>query len=239
MGIVPPDEGWPKAEWAVTKALELDDQLAEAHLDLAALKMVYYLDWVGAERESKRAIELSPGFDEIRYTYSFFLVAMRRFRGAIAEGKRWRAIRFPSASAGIWATPCTARSYDKAIRQYKKAIDLDPNDASVREALGDTYERKGQYQEAVEQWAKAMVLENDTELVATLGAAKTKEAVPAIRFAREHLRAGHQEEALKWLTLACEERNVYSLMIASDPFYDPLCTDRRFVKLLRRMKLDG
>src|SRR5579862_9060386 len=44
-GIVRPDEGWPKAEWAVTKALELDDQLAEAHLDLAALKMVYYLDW--------------------------------------------------------------------------------------------------------------------------------------------------------------------------------------------------
>ena len=57
---MPPEEGWPKAEWAVTKALELDDQLAEAHLDLAALKMVYYLDWVGTEREAKRAIELSP-----------------------------------------------------------------------------------------------------------------------------------------------------------------------------------
>jgi len=109
-----------------------------------------------------------------------------------------------------------------------------------------------------------MLLAKDAELVATLGAAKTKEAVgravrgvaakrldrllrnrergdyvPAIRFAREHLRAGHQEEALKWLTLACEERNVYSLMIASDPFYDPLRADQRFVKLLRRMKLDG
>jgi hypothetical protein len=107
-------------------------------------------------------------------------------------------------------------------------------------------------------------LANDTELVATLGASNTKEAVdravcavaatrldrllrnrergdyvPAIRFAREHLRAGHQVEALEWLTLACEERNVYSVMIASDPFYDPLRADQRFVKLLRRMKLDG
>src|SRR5438445_6526405 len=71
---MPPDEGWTKAEWAATKALELDDQLAEAHLDLAALKMVYYLDWVGTEREAKRAIELSPGFDEIHYAYSFFLL---------------------------------------------------------------------------------------------------------------------------------------------------------------------
>jgi TolB-like protein/tetratricopeptide (TPR) repeat protein len=265
-GIVPPDEGWPKAEWAVTKALELDDQLAEAHLDLAALKMVYYLDWAGTEREAKRAIELSPGFDEIHYMYSFFLVVMRRFREAIAEGERaWECNPFSlriSQHLG-YALYC-ARSYDKAIQQYQKAMELDPNDASVREALGNAYERKGQYQKAVEQWTKAMLLANDTELIATLGAANTKEDVdravrgvaakrldrllrnrergdyvPAIRFAHEHLRAGHHEEALKWLTLACEERNVYSLMIASDPFYDPLRVYQRFAKLLRRMNLDG
>jgi TolB-like protein/Tfp pilus assembly protein PilF len=265
-GMVPPGEGWPKAEWAVRKALELDDQLAEAHLDLAALKMVYYLDWVGTEREAKRAIEISPGFDEIHYAYSFFLVVMRRFREALAEGERALACNPFSLRLSQhlgYALYC-ARSYDKAIQQYRKAIELDPNDASVREALGDTYERKGQYQGAVEQWTKAMLLANDAELVATLGAANSKGAldravraiaakrldrlvrnrergnyVPAIRFAREHLRAGHQEEALKWLTLACEERNVYSLLIASDPFYDLLRADQRFGKLLRRMKLDG
>lgn len=60
--------------------------------------------------------------------------------------------------------------------------------------------------------------------------------LPATKFAREHLRAGHQEEALKWLTLACEERNVFRLMIASDLLYDPLRADRRFAKLLRRIK---
>jgi DNA-binding winged helix-turn-helix (wHTH) protein/Tfp pilus assembly protein PilF len=265
-GIVPPDDGWPKAEWAVTRALELDDQLAEAHLDLAALRMVYYLDWAGTEREAKRAIELSPGFDEIHYMYSFFLVAMRRFREAVAEGKRALACNPFSLRISQhlgYALYCV-RSYDEAIRQYRKALELDPRDASVCEALGNAHERNGEYREAVEQWTKVMLLANDTELVPTLRAAKTKEAVdravrgvaakrldrlqrnreigdyvPAIRFAREHLRAGHQEEALKWLTLACEERNVYSLMIACDPFYDPLRADQRFVKLLRRMKLDG
>jgi TolB-like protein/Tfp pilus assembly protein PilF len=265
-GIVPPNEGWPKAEWAVMKALELDDQLAEAHLDLAALRMVYYLDWVGTEREAKRAIELSPGFDEIHYAYSFFLVVMRRFREALREGKRALACNPFSLRISQhlgYALYC-ARSYDEAIQQYRKALELDPSDASVCEALGNAHERNGEYRQAVEQWTRAMLLAKDTELVPTLGAAKTKEAVdravrgiaakrldgllrnrergdyvPAIRFAREHLRAGHQEEALKWLTLACEERNVYSLMIASDPFYDPLRADQRFVKLLRRMKLDG
>jgi TolB-like protein/Tfp pilus assembly protein PilF len=265
-GFVPPDEGWPKAEWAVTKALELDDQLAEAHLDLAALKMVFYLDWAGTEREVKRAIELSPGFDEIHYMYSFFLVVMRRFREAVAEGKRALASNPFSLriSQHLAYVLYCERRYDEAIQQYRKALELDPNDASVCEALGDTYERIGEYREAVEEWTKAMLLANDAELITSLGAANTKEAfdkgkravaakrldrllrnrergdyVTAIRFAREHLRAGHQEEALKWLTLACEERNVYSLMIASDPFYDPIRADQRFAKLLRRMKLDG
>jgi TolB-like protein/Tfp pilus assembly protein PilF len=265
-GIMSPDDGWPKAEWAVTKALELDDQLAEAHLNLAALRMVYYLDWAGTEREVKRAIELSPGFDEIHYLYSFFLVVMRRFREAVTEGKK--ALECNPFSLRIsqhlaYALYCE-RSYDEAIQQYRKALELDPNDGSVCEALGNTYERKGEYQEAARQWAKALLLANDRELAATLRAAKTKKAVdravrgvaaarldrllrkrkrgayvPAIQFAREHLWAGHDEEALTWLTLACEERNVYSLMIASDPFYDPLRADRRFIKLLRRMKLDG
>jgi DNA-binding winged helix-turn-helix (wHTH) protein/Tfp pilus assembly protein PilF len=265
-GMLPPEDGWPKAEWAVTKALELDDQLPEAHLDLAALRMVYYLDWVGTEREARRAMELSPGFDEIHYAYSFFLLVMRRFREAVAEAKRALACNPLSLRISQhlgYALYC-ARSYDEAIQQYRKALELDPNDASVCEALGDTHERNGEYRKAVEEWTKAMLQANDTELVASLGAANTKEAVdravrgvaakrldrllrnrergdyiPAIRFAREHLRAGYQEEALKWLTLACEERNVYSLMIGCDPLYDPLRTDKRFIKLLQRMKLDG
>jgi len=264
-GMLPPEEAWPKAEWAVTKALELDDQLAEAHLDLAALKMVRYLDWAGTEKEVKRAIELSPGFDEIHYAYSFFLVVMRRFREAIAEGKR--ALVCNPFSVRIsqhlgYAFYC-ARRYDEAIQQYLKAIELDHSEASVHEALGDTYERKGRYQDAVEQWKKAMLLSNHGELAAAEDASHKRGAfdrivhaiaatrleqlqrdrnngvyVPATKFAREHLRVGNSAEALKWLTLAVEDRNVYSLLIASDPVYDPLHSDKRFHKLLRRMKLD-
>ena len=63
--------------------------------------------------------------------------------------------------------------------------------------------------------------------------------VPAIDFARACLRIDDKQQALEWLQAACEERNVYSLMIASDPIYDPLRTDSRFIDMLKRMKLSG
>jgi DNA-binding winged helix-turn-helix (wHTH) protein/Flp pilus assembly protein TadD len=263
-GLLPPDESWPKAEWAITKALDLDDGLAEVHLGIAALKMVYHLDWAEAEHHAKRAMELNPGFDEIHYMYSFYLLVMRRFDEAIAEGKRALACNPFSARISEHLGHCfyCARAFDQAIEQYQKALELDPNNASAREALGDTYEQQAQYQEAVAQWKKAMILAGDEELAETLSSAKARggfrstmqafaikrlerltdrkkggDYIPAMNFARAHLRAGEQEQALQCVQLGCEERNVYSLMIGTDPLYDPLRSDPRFVKLLERMGL--
>jgi len=263
-GLLPPDEGWPKAEWAITKALNLDDNLAEAHLGLAALKMVYYLDWVGAEKEAKRAIELNPGFDEIHYMYSFYLLAVGRFDESISEAKRALACNPFSVriSQHLGQSFYCARMYDEAIRQFAKTLQLDSNYLSAHESFGDAYEQKAQYHEAVAHWNKAMILAGDEELAATLSSVYAKEGfssavravatkklkrlkhrkdhgdyIPAMNFARAHLRAGNRVQALQYLKLACEERNVYSLMIGSDPLYDPLRTEPRFIRLLQRMKL--
>ena len=262
-GMLPADEAWPKAEWAITKALELDDTLAEAHLGLAALKMVYYLDWLGAEKHAKRAIELNPQFSEVHYMYSFYLVVMRRWDQAIAEAKR--ALVCDPFSVRInqhlGNTFYNARRYDEAIRQYQQTLELDTRNASAHESLGEVYERHGRSQEAIEEWAKAADSNQDLELAAILRATDAKRSfasavravagkslerlasgtrgkyVPAINFARAYLRMGDKEQALQWLKTACEERNVHSLTIGSDPLYDPLRTDQRFVKLLQRMKL--
>jgi len=262
-GMLPADEAWPKAERAITKALELDDTLAEAHLVLAALKIVYYLDWLGAENHAKRAIELNPQFSEVHYMYSFYLVVMRRWDEAIAEAKR--ALVCDPFSVRInqhlGNTFYNARRYDEAIRQYQQTLELDARNASAHESLGEVYERHGRSQEAIEEWAKAADSNQDPELAAILRATDAKRSfasgvraiaakslerlaggtrgkyVPAINSARAYLRMGEEEQALQWLKTACEERNVHSLTIGSDPLYDPLRTDRRFVKLLQRMKL--
>src|SRR2546423_1220369 len=134
-GVLPPDEGWPKAERAITKALELDDQLAEAHTGLAALKLVYYRDWAGAEREAERAIELNPKFDEVHYFYSFYLAATGRFDEALAECRRALELDPLSFRINQHMGNCFyyARRYDEAIRQYAEALELDSHNASVRE----------------------------------------------------------------------------------------------------------
>jgi tetratricopeptide (TPR) repeat protein len=191
---------------------------------------------------------------------------MCRFQEAVEQAKQALACNPFSVRIRQHLGYCLycSRKYDEAIQQYLKALDLDPKDPYVCEALADAFGRKGEYREAIEFWTKTARLADDPELVAALRVAYTKESfeggvrsvaakrlgrlqcdrdngayVPAIRFAREHLRAGNTEETFKWLALACEERNAYSLMIGSDPFYDPLRTDQRFGKLLRRMKLDG
>jgi DNA-binding winged helix-turn-helix (wHTH) protein len=264
-GMLPPDDSWPKAVWANNKALELDDSLAEAHLQLAARKMVNDLDWAVAEQAAKHAIELNPQFDEIHYLYSFYLVVMGRFEEAIAAGKRALACEPFSLRINqhLGDTFYYARRQDEAIHQYQQTLELDPNNAGAHEALGDAYREKGTFSDAVAEWEKAMAVGGDAELASILSDAYKEHGfrsavravalkrlvrlneragrgdyVTSISFARAYIGLDEKREALRWLKQACEERNVYRLMIGRDPFYDTLRSDPQFLNLLQRMKLD-
>jgi TolB-like protein/Tfp pilus assembly protein PilF len=265
-GMLSPNEGWPRAEAAIMKALELDDRLAEAHTGFAALKLVYYRDWAGAEREARRAIELNPMFDEIHYLYSFYLVVTGRFDEAIAEARR--ALENDPFSLRInqhlGNSFYYARRFDEAIRQYQETLELDPNNATAHESLGDVYEQTGMTSEARTEWQTAMTLAEDDELAAILDGAYVEggfvamvrevawkrlerlqesnnkgEYVAAMNFARIYVRLGDKEQALGWLEKACQERNVYALFLRCDPFFDSLRSDPRFVSLLGRVNLLG
>ena len=65
--------------------------------------------------------------------------------------------------------------------------------------------------------------------------AKNGDYVPAIDFARAYVRLGQKDQAFHWLERACEERNVYALLMNSDPFYDSLRSDPRFDNLLQQV----
>ena len=257
-GVLPPDEGWPKAHAALTKALELDGTLAEAHLSLAAFLLVHDRNWTGAEKEIKRVLSLNPKLAEIHHLYSFYFLTVGRFDQAITEGRRALESDPLSLIYGRSLGLCLyfSRRYDEAIAQYQETLELDQNNVSVHELLGVAYERQGRRGEAIAEWQRTAVLIGDYELAARLGSAcaegdlaravreraqrslehasekgRTGEFVPAIEYARAWVSIGDSEQAFCWLEKACLERNAFSLLLNGDPFYDNLRSDERFARL--------
>jgi adenylate cyclase len=250
-GLMDPVEAWPKAEAALRKALQLDGSLAEAHLSLAAYELVCRRDSSSAEKEIKRVLNLKPKLPEIHHLYSFYFLTIGRFEQAIAESKQ--ALEddpFSLIYRRLLGTClCFVRQYDEAIVQYRDALDLDPNNASLHECLAEAYELSARHSEALAEFKMAAMLAGESEFASAFSQAefvskkldrmieraKTGRYIPAVEFARVYLRLGQTEEAFCWLERACEERNVYALLISRDPFYDKLRSDRRFENLLQKV----
>jgi Tfp pilus assembly protein PilF len=83
-----PNEAGPNARDAAERALAIDESDAGAHLSLALVDHWYEWNWVAAESEFKRAIELSPNDSEAHGYYAGFLAPMGRKDQALAEAKR-------------------------------------------------------------------------------------------------------------------------------------------------------
>ena len=155
-GRFPIREVLPKAKEAVSRALEVDDTLAEAHTSLAAV-----IESEGAaadaEREYKRAIELNPNYPMVHLWYHVFL----RFRGRLdeAEAEIRRAKELDPLSLIInsgWGDMLyLKKKYDQAIQQYSKTLELDQSFAEARRMRGKCYQQKGMFEEAIADFQKA------------------------------------------------------------------------------------
>jgi TolB-like protein/Tfp pilus assembly protein PilF len=132
-GNIPRRELYPKAEAAVFKALEIDDQLAEVHTSYASLLMLSKWDWVNSEREFKLAFELNPNYATAPHWYSQWLWSM----GRLAESLRMisRAAELDPVSQAILKDKGLAfyydRQYDNALEMAQKTLELDPNYAAA------------------------------------------------------------------------------------------------------------
>ena len=264
VGLLQPNENWPKAAAAANKALALDDTLAEAYNPLAAVKLYYYRDWPAAERYFHRAIDLNPNYAEVRLHYALCLVRFGRGEEALAEVQRAIELDPLSVRANAnWASILfEMREYDRAIDQFRKTLELDPNIAPTHESLGYAFEHKGMYGEAIAEWSKALTLsgagEQASSLERTYAASsfeaavraltqqrlenlnermKRGEYVPAIEYVTAYIRLGDKEQGFVWLEKAVQERNGSALEINANPIYDRLHDDPRFQDLMARAGL--
>jgi tetratricopeptide (TPR) repeat protein len=176
-----PRDSAPKAKEAASRALALDETLAEPHAALGHVKTGYDWDWSGAEREFKRAIELNPSYSLAHSWYSQCLEARGRLDDAIAESKRAQEVDPVSLTASALAgrTLCFARRYDQAIEQLRKTLEMDPSFLRAHWYLSMAYEQVGRYGEAIAESQKALSLSGgEAGVLAVLGHAYAVSAIP-------------------------------------------------------------
>ncbi len=261
--IVSPQESFPKARAAASRALELDDELAEAHAALGAEKAGFEYDWAGAEQEFKRAIELNANCADGHFYYSWYLLTpLARPEQAISEMKR--ALELDPLS-GIYNTVLGlsyyyARQYDQALQQFNKTLTLDPDFFIAPFHLAWLYSQLGQYPEAIAELTKGRLLRGDAHAKVAADEMAFRKAVAAQGAAgfwheiqrwnegdypnigefdvpQVYARLGEKEKAVVSLERNYEKRAPLVTLLKVDPALDMLHSDPRFEDLLRRMNL--
>ncbi len=259
-GIRPPHEAFPLARDAATHAIEIDDSLSEAHTSLAYVKLYYDWDWSGAEREYARAIELNPNYATPHHGYAYLLVAMGRTQEANAEIEKAEAIDPLSLIINTDRGEFFyfARQPDDAVRQLKKAIDMDPSFVRAHFLLGRALVQKGQCDQAIVEFQKARSLvPGAVEMLGALAqgyaacgrkaeAQKTLDELVTLSkdhyvsphwLAATHGALGNRDEAFKWLAQAIDSRFGPMVYLKVNPIWDPLRDDPRFTAAVRRVGL--
>src|SRR5436309_7321816 len=254
-----PREGMPKARAAVLKALALDPTLADAHASLGDQLCVYDWDASAAERELRRAIELNPSVANAHYFYANCLAAHGRLDEALAEARRAHELDplNPDVATGLpWAL-YVARRYDEAIAVQQKSLDLEPGSAHAHMLLALPLAGKGSYAEALAEARKMAALAGDAPNFAGIlgyvaGRAGERAEAQQILTALErrppgntafaialvHLGLGNNDQALRSLQAAYEERAEWLVLVTPAPFFDPLRPDPRFSALMRKVGIE-
>ena len=255
-----PKVTFPKAKEAALKALELDPGLAEAHASLAYVKVYYEWDWQGAEVEFRRALELQPSHADLHHRYSRYLTTLGRHDDALAELRRAQELdplsRLLQANLGM--IHYFARRYDEAIEHLLRTLELDPKFTTAYWGLGLSYQQKGMMKESLLALEKARELSpRSVNIAASLGNAYAvsgdrskaraildelqrqakQKYVSAFQMALIHVGLGENDEAIRWLEQAYDERATLLTYVGSDPRFDPLREDPRFRALIRRIRL--
>jgi tetratricopeptide (TPR) repeat protein len=243
-----------KAREAVTKALELDSNCADAYAARGIVKFSYDWDFTAAERDLTTAIQLEPNNDTAYWGYALLSAYSGQFDKASAaietalviapgtamyERDRGRVLYF-------------SRRYDEAVAQLKRAIELKQDLASSWAYLFRAQDMQGDYAGAYDSFLRYARLRNDSavdsyreayEKEGWFGARRKSNELARVMsqfptryydMATESARIGETEQAFEYLNKALERRSWEIAQLKVDPQLDPLRSDPRFEEILKR-----
>jgi adenylate cyclase len=244
---------------AAKKAISLDESLAEAHASLGWVLHRHMEDWTGAEKEYRRAIELNPSYATAHRLYGVFLRGIGQDSLGCDEHRlAYELDPLNPFNRNRWAQCIyTAGRFDEALHMVKGTLELDPTNPDSLWTLGEMYERKGMFPEAIEQYEKgAKITDRNFIMVSLLSSAyagwgkkaeaeklheelKGDDSGDKWLSAIFHIRMGQKELAMRELTEACANCRpgtcgpAHSLYV-SEWRFDPVRSDPRFQAILRK-----
>ncbi len=257
--VLPPAEPVQKARAAATKALQLDEGLAEAHTSLALITENYDWNWPAAEKEYRRAIELNPNYATAWQWYAEYLTWLGRFDEALRASERARELDPLSLiiAADNGMISYYARQYDRAATKLNAVLEMDPSFTRAH-SVSAVYVETGQFAQALADIEKCKPLFGMSRywsaMAYTLGrAGRTAEARHAIQellklsahqtvdpagIAWAYAGMKDKDHTLLWLNKAYEQRSNAMTSLKVEPGFDFLRSDPRFQDLIHRVGLD-
>jgi serine/threonine-protein kinase len=258
---MPPREALSQARVAVTKALELDPTLAEAHATLAQIALTGDWDWQTAETEFQKALDFNPGYATAHHWYGLYLGYLGRAAEARQQIQKARELDPLSLilQTNLGWTYYIERQYEKTVEVLQQVLQRDASLWVAHWGLGSSYVQQGRLDEGIAELNRAVELSaRNSRAIASLAYAyaragkrpqaerllaelmnrsKDGQHIPAGDIAQIYLGLGQRDRALDWLEKAYVEHSQSLLLIKVDPWLDELRADARFGELLRRIGL--
>jgi TolB-like protein/tetratricopeptide (TPR) repeat protein len=257
MGHAPTREVYPGAKQLASQAVAMDDSVSGAHQALATMHWLLDWDLPAAEREFRRAIELSPSDPDAHTFYAMFLSGAARHSESVAEA--WYGLNLNPTSlfqnqAAAWVDLHAGR-YPQAEAQARRTIGLFPDALQPHFVLGWAAWRLGSEEEAVAVFERAVGLSREALSLSFLGHVYarlgrrdeaegflreldqlyTQGRASPIAFVVIHAGLGDADAAFGWLETVYRFRGDMVWLTMGFPGIDPLRRDPRFADLARRM----
>ena len=260
-GEMPPTEFLPQAKAAALRAIQIDDELAQAHSQLGFIVFYYDRDWKEAEKQYQRALELNPNDPDTHQFYANLFSVTGRHAEALAEAKR--ATELDPLNVRISAIEAQLLIYagrpDEALSKLQKTFELDPHFFFAHMFAASAYIDKGMYPEAIAEARTARESSGfSTYPTAFLGYALAKSGrqaearavladllktsseryVHPYNVAMIYNGLGDRDETIAWLERGYQQREPRMVFLKVEKKWNNLRNDPRFQDLLRRLGLE-
>jgi TolB-like protein len=239
---------------AAMKALQLDDNLAETHVSLGAIRFLYDWDWPQAEKEFTQAVKLNPNSSDAHLWRGVFLAQMGRSDEGISEIKVAESLDPLSLAVHVNAgwVYYLARRNEQAVQEWRKILDIDPHFTVTHASIWIAYVKQAEMgtvlspppsgdADALQLAAvtgRQAVTGNRGEaerLLSRLDSISKHRYVCPYEMATAHAVLGNKDKALDWLSRGLKERSGCMPDLKVDPRLDSLRSDARFEDFLRRV----